>query len=343
MSQVKAVLLDIEGTVSSISFVKDVLVSTQPAEIRDTTIQLGFSISSARIAHVFSTAGFNSSYSRILLLILTVVPCAAPWPALQFPYTLTALPQVLSEKWDSDEFAPYRSEFPAEYRSDPADFLSHVRELTKNDVKIAYLKNLQGGGTLIDVSPALIDRHPADVLLDKRQLIRIGYPHRQTAYPRKVHGYLWLQAYRSGAIKAPVYPDVVTALQQWTSRGLKVYIYSSGSVLAQQLFFEHTDNAAQADLRPFLAGHFDTVNAGLKTRAESYEVIARETGWPVGDWVFLTDNVKEVEAATAAGMHARIVEREGNAPVSEEDVRRFGPVVTDFVRDEGLQRLLGSD
>ncbi|KAK6353549.1 enolase-phosphatase E1 [Orbilia brochopaga] len=241
MSQVKAVLLDIEGTVSSISFVREVL----------------------------------------------------------FPYTLTALPEVLAEKWDTDEFAPYRNDFPPEHRSDPADFLSHVRELTNNDVKIAYLKNLQG--------------------------------------------YLWLQAYRSGAVKAPVYPDVVKALEQWTAAGLKVYIYSSGSVLAQQLFFEHTDNAAQADLRPFLAGHFDTVNAGLKTRAESYEVIARETGHAAHQWVFLTDNVKEVEAAVAAGMHARIVVREGNAPVSDEDIARFGPVVTDFVKDDGLRRLLAMD
>ncbi|KAF3907326.1 hypothetical protein ABW21_db0208978 [Orbilia brochopaga] len=134
---------------------------------------------------------------------------------------------------------------------------------------------------LIAAVPALIDGTHADM---RNRLFAF--------YGDARIGYLWLQAYRSGAIKAPVYPDVVTALQRWTAAGLKVYIYSSGSVLAQQLFFEHTDNAAQADLRPFLAGHFDTVNAGLKTRAESYEVIARETGWPVGSWVFLTDNVK---------------------------------------------------
>ncbi|KAK6330729.1 hypothetical protein TWF718_002930 [Orbilia javanica] len=49
----------------------------------------------------------------------------------------------------------------------------------------------------------------------------------------------------------------------------------------------------------------------------------------------------EVEAATAAGLHARIVSRPGNAPVSDEDVQKFGSLVTDFVEDEGLKGVLG--
>jgi len=224
MSQLKAILLDIEGTVSSISFVRDVL----------------------------------------------------------FPYTLEALPKVLKEKWTSDEFAQYRNGFPEEYRSDPEAFLSHVRELTRNDVKIAYLKNLQG--------------------------------------------YLWLQAYQSGAIKAPIYPDVITSLNLWTrEKNLKVYIYSSGSVLAQKLFFEYTDRDPP-DLRGYLSGYFDTVNAGLKTELGSYRTICEVTGVEAGGWVFLTDNVKEVDAATAAGMAALVVVREGNAPLTEADNMKYAIV-----------------
>ncbi|KAF3313982.1 enolase-phosphatase E1 [Orbilia oligospora] len=192
MSAVKAVLLDIEGTVSSISFVRDVL----------------------------------------------------------FPYTLHALPQVLDEKWDTPEFAPYRNEFPTEFRDEREKFEAHVRDLTARDVKIAYLKGLQG--------------------------------------------YLWLTAYRSGNIKAPLYADVIRALPLWTSRGLKVYIYSSGSVLAQKLFFEYTDNEAQPDQRGYLSGYFDTVNAGVKWEKTSYEKICEETGILPHEWVFLTDNVKDL-------------------------------------------------
>jgi len=62
----------------------------------------------------------------------------------QFPYALSALPDVLATQWDSDKFIPYRDAFPAEHRSSPAALEAHVRDLTARDVKVAYLKNLQG-------------------------------------------------------------------------------------------------------------------------------------------------------------------------------------------------------
>ena len=39
--------------------------------------------------------------------------------------------------------------------------------------------------------------------------------------------------------------------------------------------------------------------------------------------LFLSDNVKEVEAAIAAGMKSLVVDRPGNAPLSSEDKGRF--------------------
>ena len=62
----------------------------------------------------------------------------------QFPYALNALPKVLAAKWDDQEFQQYRNAFPEEHRKSPADLQAHVEDLTKRDVKIAYLKNLQG-------------------------------------------------------------------------------------------------------------------------------------------------------------------------------------------------------
>ncbi|KAF4988502.1 hypothetical protein FDECE_15026 [Fusarium decemcellulare] len=61
-----------------------------------------------------------------------------------FPYALEALPKVLDEEWDSPDFAKYRDAFPEEYRNSRPDFEAHVRDLVKRDVKIAYLKSLQG-------------------------------------------------------------------------------------------------------------------------------------------------------------------------------------------------------
>ncbi|KAF5541038.1 enolase-phosphatase e1 [Fusarium phyllophilum] len=65
-------------------------------------------------------------------------------PTLPFPYALEALPKVLDQEWDSPEFAKYRDAFPEEYRNSRSDFEAHVRDLVKRDVKVAYLKSLQG-------------------------------------------------------------------------------------------------------------------------------------------------------------------------------------------------------
>lgn len=51
---------------------------------------------------------------------------------------------MLDQEWDSPEFAKYRDAFPEEYRNSRSDFEAHVRDLVKRDVKIAYLKSLQG-------------------------------------------------------------------------------------------------------------------------------------------------------------------------------------------------------
>jgi enolase-phosphatase E1 len=44
--------------------------------------------------------------------------------------------------------------------------------------------------------------------------------------------------------------------------------------------------------------------------------------------LFLSDNVKEVEAAISAGMKSLVVDRPGNAVLTEEDKKRFEVVDT---------------
>ncbi|KAG9236604.1 HAD-like domain-containing protein [Amylocarpus encephaloides] len=86
LKDVEVVLLDIEGTVCPISFVKDVL----------------------------------------------------------FPYALTVLPSVLQTEWSSPALAPYISAFPPPHNISPAALLAHVQDLMARDLKIPYLKALQG-------------------------------------------------------------------------------------------------------------------------------------------------------------------------------------------------------
>ncbi|CAK1583615.1 unnamed protein product [Parnassius mnemosyne] len=129
---------------------------------------------------------------------------------------------------------------------------------------------------------------------------------------KQLQGLIWKQGYDNGDIKGHVYDDVSPALEQWQSvEGQKVYIYSSGSVQAQKMLFGQSE---AGDLLRFIEGHFDTA-VGAKQEAGSYTAIAESIGCKPDEILFLTDVVKEAEAARAAGMHAALVSREGNAPL----------------------------
>ncbi|GAB2212038.1 hypothetical protein Droror1_Dr00025382, partial [Drosera rotundifolia] len=68
-------------------------------------------------------------------------------------------------------------------------------------------------------------------------------------------GHIWRTGYVNNELKGEVYEDVPEALKRWQGSGIKVYIYSSGSRLAQRLIFGNTNFG---DLRKYLSGFFDT-------------------------------------------------------------------------------------
>jgi enolase-phosphatase E1 len=51
---------------------------------------------------------------------------------------------VLATQWDDPAFQSYRNAFPADVRGSPQALQAHVEDLTRRDVKVAALKNLQG-------------------------------------------------------------------------------------------------------------------------------------------------------------------------------------------------------
>jgi enolase-phosphatase E1 len=148
-------------------------------------------------------------------------------------------------------------------------------------------------------------------------------------YLKSLQGYLWLRGYESGEIRCPLFPDIHPALVSWHKASIPIIIYSSGSVPAQKLLFQYTNSVPDANLRGLISDYFDTVNAGMKMEKASYEKIAKTRKEVVGKWLFLSDNVKEVEAAKEAGMQAFVVMRNGNAPLSKED-REKNIVVESF-------------
>ncbi|KFA75209.1 hypothetical protein S40288_00229 [Stachybotrys chartarum IBT 40288] len=151
-------------------------------------------------------------------------------------------------------------------------------------------------------------------------------------YLKALQGHLWLHGYQTGDIKAPLFPDVTPVISAARAAGAKIMIYSSGSVPAQKLLFGHT-NSDPADLTPYIGDWFDTVNAGPKTDVASYTTILSK--YPDIDparWLFLSDNLKEVEAALKSGMCSLPVIRPGNAPLpTDHPLTRFA--IPDFARD----------
>ena len=147
-------------------------------------------------------------------------------------------------------------------------------------------------------------------------------------YLKSLQGYLWEDGYRSGKIRAPLFDDVGPAMTSWHAAGLALMIYSSGSVPAQKLLFSHT-TAEPSDLSPLISDWFDTVNAGPKTESASYVKIASKyPDIPPSRWLFLSDNLAEVHAATKSGMLSLPVTRPGNAPI--DDVDAISRSVSDF-------------
>jgi enolase-phosphatase E1 len=127
---------------------------------------------------------------------------------------------------------------------------------------------------------------------------------------KELQGRIWEDGYRTGALAGQVFEDVPRALAQWRDRGEPVGIYSSGSVRAQQWLFR---TCAAGDLTPLIRWHFDTA-VGAKQDPASYARIAEIVAIPSAQIVFVSDVVRELDAARAAGMQTILSLRPGNPP-----------------------------
>ena len=135
---------------------------------------------------------------------------------------------------------------------------------------------------------------------------------------KSLQGKIWRQGYLEGSLKSHVYPDVAPAFARWREQGLSINIFSSGSVLAQQLLFAHTEDG---DLTAFIDNYFDT-NVGKKGDAESYRRIATELGLRADESLFVSDVIAELAAAREAGMSVLLSIRPGNAAQNEAEEYR---------------------
>ncbi|XP_076225881.1 enolase-phosphatase E1 isoform X1 [Nomia melanderi] len=216
------------------------------------------------------------------------------WKDVLFPYVRENLNKYIESKWEDEEFKKDFEKLKEQAKKDEEDKVDGVVPIVGANVeeeKKSLIKNI-------------LWQMDGD---------------RKTGALKQLQGHMWREAYNSGAVKAHVYEDVPKALESWTNDGKKVYVYSSGSVEAQKLLFGHS---VHGDLLKYFSGYFDT-EVGAKQEPSSYKNILNKIGVEASTVIFLTDVVKEAAAAKEAGLSTVVVEREGNAALTDEEKATF--------------------
>lgn len=131
---------------------------------------------------------------------------------------------------------------------------------------------------------------------------------------KSLQGKIWDAGYQSKQLRSSLFADVLPAFQCWQSAGKAIYIFSSGSVQAQQLIFRYSE---AGDLTPYISGYFDTT-IGSKREIESYQKIAKEIGRSPAKILFISDVAAELQPAKTVGFQTLFSSRPGNPPASAE-------------------------
>ncbi|MBN3082602.1 acireductone synthase [Pectobacterium polaris] len=146
---------------------------------------------------------------------------------------------------------------------------------------------------------------------------------RKSTALKQLQGIIWRAGYRNGDFQGHLYPEVAAQLAAWQQQGLRLYVYSSGSVEAQQLLFGYSN---AGDLRPLFSDYFDT-RVGAKRETDSYRTIAQAIGLPAEQLLFLSDIRQELDAAQEAGWHTCQLIRDDADNVSRHrQVARFDQI-----------------
>ena len=125
---------------------------------------------------------------------------------------------------------------------------------------------------------------------------------------KDLQGKIWKQGYKDGALKSTLFEEANACIHRWKQKGLILAVYSSGSIEAQKLLYQHTQTGNLAGL---FSHWFDT-HTGPKKSQESYELIAKGMGTDAENVIFISDNGEECDAAKIAGMQTLFSLRDNN-------------------------------
>lgn len=210
----------------------------------------------------------------------TTAPISFVYETL-FPYARQHGPALIRELWNQPELEPARLGFD---HDNVTDVVAGAPPVRRDDPE-----------TVIEYYLWLMDQD-----------------HKSPAL-KLIQGLVWQRGFRSGEILSRVFADVPLALDRWKRAGRQIAIYSSGSVLAQQMLFTHSE---AGDLTAMIDAYFDT-GVGPKRSVGSYQAIASALTITAGEILFASDVVEELDAAAAAGFQTVLVVRPGNATVND--------------------------
>ena len=292
----KAILTDIEGTISSISFVKDVL----------------FPYASERIEDFILT---NFEHDPVLLSIIEA--------------TLEELKQ--NKRGENAEIGVL-SHLDGRVAKRTS---SRLRRTNDRSVLNVHEDHEDDENAEIGVS-----LHAQDAVFETQVYTAIQALKTWSLEDKKItplkdlQGLIWQEGFRKGLFKAPLYQDALDFFLNMKGKGLPIYVYSSGSIQAQRLFFEFSEFG---DIRYLFSGFYDT-KIGSKKEYESYLKIADDIKVSPEHILFLTDIKDECRASERAGLLTVQVVREAlkdtenldKSASSNNSIERTRKVINDF-------------
>ena len=139
---------------------------------------------------------------------------------------------------------------------------------------------------------------------------------------KDLQGRIWAEGYARGELIGPLYEEVPACLMAWHHQGFILAVYSSGSVTAQQLLYQHSN---QGDLSNLFSHWFDT-RMGSKHDPNSYTLIAKAMGCDPKAILFVSDSDAELLAASQSGLPVVCSQRE----INEVNHSKIYPVIHSF-------------
>lgn len=143
---------------------------------------------------------------------------------------------------------------------------------------------------------------------------------------KDLQGIIWEEGYKNAHYRSHIYQDAYENLSLWHSQNIPIYIYSSGSIYAQKLFFGHSE---YGDILNLFSGFFDT-NIGNKKESQSYINIAKNLNLNPDEIVFLSDVEEEVNSALSVGMKTVWVIREEKVFNQKTNIKSSHQIVNNF-------------